>query len=94
MGKYLAAPLGIKTCRLAGDRIISKDAVSNYNESDLHVPLVSWLISTDHFKCRTKTITQQTAKKTVKGIDQWTFPDLIGVYFPYEDLLVSEKITK
>lgn len=62
-----------------------EDAGKNYNESDLHVPLVSWLTASDHFRCLTKTITQQTAKKTAKGIDQWTFPDLIGVYFPYMD---------
>ena len=64
------------------ETIIEDD--NDYSEADLHVPLVSYLASDAHFKCLTKTIAQQKAKRAEKkGLDNWTYPDLIGVYFPY-----------
>ena len=57
---------------------------NDYTEADLHIPLVSFLASHEYFNCLTKTIAQQRAKHAEKkGLDEWTYPDLIGVYFPY-----------
>ena len=75
---------------VVGDAIEEEETVvaaesEDYNEADLHVPLVSYLSSSDHFMCYTKTIRQQKSKRAKKGIDQWTYPDLIGVRFPYNE---------
>lgn len=56
---------------------------TSYNECDLHPALVTFLNGDRHFNCYTKTIVQQEGKKAPKGIDKWTYPDLIGVYFPF-----------
>ena len=75
---------------VVGDAIEEEETVvasesEDYNEADLHVPLVSYLSSADHFMCYAKTIRQQKSKRAKKGIDQWTYPDLIGVRFPYNE---------
>ena len=65
----------------------------DYGESDLHPVLAMFVSDNDHFSCRVKTIPQQNAKRRKKSKekdeenvkDKWTFPDLIGVYFPYKD---------
>ena len=69
-----------------------KDANDNvdYNEADLHPVLAMYVNNDSHFNCFVKTIPQQTAKKPrakdrERISDQWTYPDLIGVYFPFKD---------
>lgn len=55
------------------------------NERDLHALLTTFVAADGHFKCRTKTIRQETSVKGPKGSDQWSHPDLVGIYFPFED---------
>lgn len=62
------------------------NGLSDYNEADLHPILVKYLAGDQHFMCLTKTIAQQKAKKVEKGLDDWTYPDLIGVHFPFGEL--------
>lgn len=55
------------------------------NERDLHALLTTFVAADAHFKCRTKTIRQETSSHGPKGSDQWSHPDLVGIYFPFED---------
>ncbi|MBR2614527.1 MAG: HrgA protein [Clostridia bacterium] len=58
---------------------------SSYKERDLHPILVKYLFSSSHFKCLTKTIYHEQSKKKSKNSDKWIHPDLIGIYFPFDD---------
>ena len=64
---------------------------SAWSEAPLHAVLAMFLDDNDHFKCKVKTVRQQVSTRrkpnssgeTVK--DEWQYPDLIGVYFPFSD---------
>lgn len=62
-----------------------------FNESDLHPILAMFVYESSHFNCRVKTIAQQKSKRqkakdnSEKVIDSWLYPDLIGVYYPFDD---------
>lgn len=58
---------------------------SKYNERDLHILLVSFVQSNPHFKCHSKTIYHEKSKKAIKGKNEWLHPDIVGVYYPFED---------
>ncbi|MBR4744994.1 MAG: HrgA protein [Oscillospiraceae bacterium] len=57
----------------------------NYKERDLHPVLVKYVYGNSHFSCFTKTIYHEVGKKTIKNADKWSYPDLIGIYFPFHD---------
>lgn len=57
----------------------------HYNERSLHPVLVKYLFSNSHFKCLTKTIMHEHSSKGKLHQDDWVHPDLIGIYFPYDD---------
>lgn len=63
---------------------------TNYNERCLHPVLVKYLYSSQHFMCLAKTIYHENSKRTEKNANRWTYPDLIGIYFPFDDY---EKLT-
>lgn len=68
-----------------------------FHERDLHPLLVKAVYSHPHFKCNVKTIKHETSKKTFKGYNEWLHPDLVGIYFPFEDyvqgtLLLQEAL--
>ena len=78
-------------------------AEPHYHERCLHPALVKYLFANAHFRCLTKTIYHETSKKTSKKADMWIHPDLIGVYFPFDDYeeltlktlpLLNEKLYK
>ena len=56
-----------------------------YHERDLHPLLVKYLFSDPHFTCFTKTILHEKSIKRAKGVNEWLHPDLVGVYFPFDD---------
>ncbi len=58
--------------------------VSKYQERDLH-PLLTKFVSGERFKCFTKTIDEKRSSKHSKGQNEWLHPDLIGVYYPFDD---------
>ncbi len=58
---------------------------STYHERDLHQLLANFANSNDHFKCRVKTIYHEKSAKHRKGKNKWIHPDLVGVYFPFDD---------
>jgi hypothetical protein len=64
---------------------IKKNKESNFNERDLHPLLVKYVYSDPHFNCYTKTIYQENSIRKPKGANEWLHPDLVGVYFPFND---------
>ncbi|MFB1309117.1 HTH domain-containing protein [Helicobacter pylori] len=56
---------------------------TSFNERDLHPLLVKFLSEDLNFKLLCKTIRHEECKKDKKGKCEWNYPDIVGVYFPY-----------
>ncbi|WQW33916.1 hypothetical protein KVL96_00465 [Helicobacter pylori] len=52
-------------------------------ERDLHPLLVKFLYENPNFKLLCKTIYHEKCLKDTKGKCEWNYPDIVGVYFPY-----------
>ncbi len=52
-------------------------------EKDLHPLLVKFLDKDSNFKLLCKTIRHEECKKGEAGECKWNYPDIVGVYFPY-----------
>ncbi|KAA6494807.1 HTH domain-containing protein [Helicobacter pylori] len=52
-------------------------------EKDLHPLLVKFLNEDPNFKLLCKTIRHEKCKKGKGGECRWNYPDIVGVYFPY-----------
>ncbi len=63
---------------------------SGYGERDLHAVLAKYLQTDSYFRCSVKTVYHERSKKGRSNQDKWTYPDLIGIHFPYDDY---EKLT-
>ena len=59
--------------------------VSTFDERDLHPLLVKFIRHDSRFKAYGKTIYHECSKKGKKGENEWLHPDIVGVYFPFED---------
>ncbi|MGN8413571.1 HTH domain-containing protein [Helicobacter pylori] len=55
----------------------------NEKERDLHPLLVKFLNEDPNFKLLCKTIYHEKCLKDKKGKCEWNYPDIVGVYFPY-----------
>jgi hypothetical protein len=64
---------------------IEKEIAKKYKERDLHCLLSSFTFTNQHFKSHTKTIFHENSSKGTKGQNEWLHPDMVGVYFPYQD---------
>ncbi|MFP6147283.1 HTH domain-containing protein [Helicobacter pylori] len=53
-------------------------------EKDLHPLLVKFLDEDPNFKLLCKTIRHEECKKGEGGECKWNYPDIVGVYFPYD----------
>jgi len=63
---------------------------SSYEEAQLH-PLLAWFVlhSTEFHggkKIHTRTIDHTKTAGGARGFHQWMHPDMVGVYFPFDDL--------
>jgi hypothetical protein len=67
--------------------IVDIEKTLKYRERDLHPLLVFYAISNTHFKAHLKTIFHENSTKGKKGLNEWLHPDLVGVYFPFQDYL-------
>ncbi|GAA9694456.1 hypothetical protein VN0002_04730 [Helicobacter pylori] len=61
----------------------AKKQKNSFHERDLHPLLVKFLNRDPNFKLLCKTIYHEPCKKGKKGKDRWNYPDIVGVYFPY-----------
>jgi len=64
---------------------IEKEIAKKYKERDLHCLLSAFTFTNQHFKSNTKTIFHEGSNKGRKGQNEWLHPDMVGVYFPYQD---------
>ncbi|WQV48833.1 hypothetical protein KVM46_00480 [Helicobacter pylori] len=56
---------------------------TSFNERVLHPLLVKFLNEDPNFKLLCKTIYHEKCLKDKKGKCEWNYPDIVGVYFPY-----------
>ncbi len=56
---------------------------TSFHERDLHPLLVKFLDKDPNFKLLCKTIRHEECKKGKGGECMWNYPDIVGVYFPY-----------
>ncbi|WP_100997947.1 HTH domain-containing protein [Helicobacter pylori] len=61
----------------------AKKQKTSFDERDLHPLLVKFLDEDPNFKLLCKTIYHEKCKKTSAGKALWNYPDIVGVYFPY-----------
>lgn len=72
----------------------NKGGALSYKEKDLH-PLLAYFASTNQAlfgerQVYTKTINASRTKRKVSSkLKQWFHPDMVGVYFPFEDMEAS-----
>ncbi len=61
----------------------AKKQKTSFDERDLHKLLVKFLDKDPNFKLLCKTIRHEKCKKSTAGECKWNYPDIVGVYFPY-----------
>ena len=62
--------------------------IEKFTERDLHPLLVKFADSFFHFRgAKLKTIFHENSLKQKKGYNKWIHPDLVGVYFSFNDKL-------
>ncbi|GAA7282186.1 COG2958 family protein [Helicobacter pylori] len=61
----------------------AKKQKNSFDERDLHPLLVKFLNRDPNFKLLCKTIRHEECKKGEAGECRWNYPDIVGVYFPY-----------
>lgn len=71
---------------------IQQETESTFKERDLHRLLSTFAKVSPYFKCLTKTIYHEKSNKTKKGKNEWLHPDIVGVYYPFNDY--SEETLK
>ncbi len=60
---------------------ISAPSAKIAHERDLHPFLTYMAINNENLKCYTKTIFHEESLKSIKGMDRWLYPDMVGVRF-------------
>ncbi|MFP6317402.1 HTH domain-containing protein [Helicobacter pylori] len=61
----------------------AKKQKNSFHERVLHPLLVKFLSEDPNFKLLCKTIRHEECKKGEGGECKWNYPDIVGVYFPY-----------
>ncbi len=61
----------------------AKKQKNSFHERVLHPLLVKFLDEDPNFKLLCKTIRHEECKKGEGGEGKWNYPDIVGVYFPY-----------
>lgn len=65
--------------------VVVKKEQSKFHEKDLHQLLTNFVIYNNHFKCNAKTINHSKSKKYSSGERKWVYPDMVGVYYPFNN---------
>lgn len=66
----------------------------SFHERDLHPLLVKFLSEDPNFRLLCKTIRHEECKKGEGGECKWNYPDIVGVYFPYNKYFPYDKYQK
>ncbi|UOR50425.1 HTH domain-containing protein [Helicobacter pylori] len=69
----------------------AKKQETSFDERDLHPLLVKFLSEDPKFRLRCKTIYHERCLKDKKGKCEWNYPDIVGVYFPYNKYSPFDK---
>ncbi|MGN8463071.1 HTH domain-containing protein [Helicobacter pylori] len=69
----------------------AKKQKNSFDERDLHKLLVKFLDKDPNFKLLCKTIHHEKCRKDKKGKCEWNYPDIVGVYFPYNKYFPDDK---
>ncbi|MGN8378877.1 HrgA protein [Helicobacter pylori] len=64
----------------------SAPSVKIAHERDLHPFLTYMAFGNENLKCYTKTIFHEESSKSIKGMDRWLYPDMVGVRFLHAEL--------
>ncbi|GAA8389153.1 COG2958 family protein [Helicobacter pylori] len=64
----------------------SAPSVKIAHERDLHSFLTYMAFNNENLKCYTKTIFHEESLKSIKGMDRWLYPDMVGVRFLHAEL--------
>lgn len=68
------------------EKEINIEKVEKFHERDLHPLLVKFADTFYHFRgAKLKTIFHENSSKAKKGYNKWIHPDLVGVYFTFND---------
>ncbi len=76
----------------AKERVLNAEKVSSVpsakiaHERDLHPFLTYMAFDNENLKCYTKTIFHEESLKSLKGMDRWLYPDMVGVRFLHAEL--------
>ncbi|GAA8911837.1 COG2958 family protein [Helicobacter pylori] len=68
----------------------AKKQKNSFHERVLHPLLVKFLDKDPNFKLLCKTIRHEECKRGEGGECKWNYPDIVGVYFPYDKDLKSK----
>ncbi|WP_154455734.1 HTH domain-containing protein [Helicobacter pylori] len=69
----------------------AKKQEASFDEMDLHPLLVKFLSEDPKFRLLCKTIYHRKCLKDKKGKCEWNYPDIVGVYFPYNKYSPFDK---
>ncbi|MGN8503334.1 HTH domain-containing protein [Helicobacter pylori] len=69
----------------------AKKQKNSFHERVLHPLLVKFLDKDPNFKLLCKTIRHEECKKGEGGECKWNYPDIVGVYFPYNKYFPHNK---
>ncbi len=69
----------------------AKKQETSFNERDLHPLLMKFLSEDPKFRLLCKTIYHEKCLKDKKGKCEWNYPDIVGVYFPYNKYSPFDK---
>ncbi len=72
----------------------AKKQKNSFHERVLHPLLVKFLSEDPNFKLLYKTIRHEECKKGKGGQNKWNYPDIVGVYFPYNKYFPYDKYQK
>jgi uncharacterized protein len=65
---------------------LTEQKAEKFTERDLHPLLVKFADTYHHFRgAKLKTIFHENSNKAKKGYNKWLHPDLVGVYFSFND---------
>ncbi|GAA9545357.1 hypothetical protein UBN53_10900 [Helicobacter pylori] len=69
----------------------AKKQKNSFHERVLHPLLVKFLSEDPNFKLLCKTIRHEKCLRDEKGKCEWNYPDIVGVYFPYNKYSPFDK---